>query len=62
MNPGDDYFDTYAFGLLGDCNESEAWAGISESPRVTVTWKVEPKRIDDEDDLKEEDEPEDKRM
>lgn len=48
VNPGDDYFDTYSFGLTGDCNESDAWAYVSESPRVTVTWKVEP-QVSDED-------------
>ena len=54
MNPGDDYFDTYSFGLVGDCNEVDAWAGISESPKLTVTWKVEPKRCDVKDDPEEE--------
>ena len=50
VNPGDDYFDTYSFGLVGVCNESDAWAEISESPKVTVTWNVEPMSSDDEDD------------
>ena len=50
VNPRDDYFDTYSFGLVGDCNESDAWTEISESPKVTVTWKVEPMMDDDESD------------
>ena len=50
VNPGDDYFDTYSFGLVGDCNESDAWEEISESPKVTATWKVEPVMDDDDSD------------
>ena len=53
VNSEEDYFDTYAFGLVGDCNESDVWAEISESPKVTVTWKVEPVMGGDESDPEE---------
>lgn len=42
VDPENEYFDTYSFGLRADCNVSDAWEGISDSPEVTVTWEVEP--------------------
>lgn len=35
-------FDTYSFGLRGECNANADWSGISASPRVMVTWSVDP--------------------
>lgn len=34
--------DTYSFGLTGECNVNGAWENITVSPRVTITWQVEP--------------------
>lgn len=39
---GDIEFDTYSFGLHGECNADADWQDISVSPKVTVTWEVEP--------------------
>jgi len=35
-------FDTYSFGLTGECSSSADWSNISVHPKVAVTWHVEP--------------------
>lgn len=35
-------FDSYSFGLRGECNANADWRGISAYPRVMVTWSVNP--------------------
>lgn len=47
---GDIEFDTYSFGLHGECNADADWQGISVSPKVTVTWEVEPVMPDESKD------------
>lgn len=42
QNDGDISFDSYSFGLRGECNANADWSGISSSPRVMVTWSVDP--------------------
>ena len=59
QNNEDISFDSYSFGLRGACNASADWSGISASPRVMVTWSVDPVYPDvegsfDNYDLKEE--------
>lgn len=40
--PEDIDFDTYTFGLTGECNSNAEWSNISVHPKITVTWHVEP--------------------
>ena len=59
QNDEDISFDSYSFGLRGECNANADWSGISASPRVMVTWSVDPVYPDvegsfDNYDLKEE--------
>ena len=42
-------FDSYSFGLRGECNANADWDGIRAYPRVTVTWSVNPIYSDRED-------------
>lgn len=42
-------FDTYSFGLHGESNENADWREFSASPRVMVTWSVEPVYPEGED-------------
>lgn len=35
-------YDTYSFGLRGECNTNADWSELSVSPKVIVTWEVEP--------------------
>ena len=35
-------YDTYSFGLRGECNIDADWSELSASPKVIVTWEVEP--------------------
>ena len=42
QNDEDISFDSYSFGLRGVCNANSDWSGISASPRVMVTWSVDP--------------------
>lgn len=43
-------FDTYNFGLTGECNPNGNWQGIESShPTITVTWRVEPVVTESED-------------
>lgn len=35
-------FDTYSFGLRGECNANADWRGTGACPRVMVTWSVDP--------------------
>lgn len=35
-------FDTYSFGLTGECSSSADWSNISVHPKITVTWQLEP--------------------
>ena len=42
QNDEDISFDSYSFGLRGECNANADWSGISASPRVMVTWSVDP--------------------
>ena len=50
-------FDQYSFGLHGECNASDAWGKGSVSPKVSVTWSVEPV-MSGEDDAQEAEETE----
>ena len=59
QNDEDISFDSYSFGLRGECNANADWSSISASPRVMVTWSVDPVYPDvegsfDNYDLKEE--------
>ena len=42
QNDEDISFDSYSFGLRGACNANADWSDISASPRVMVTWSVDP--------------------
>lgn len=42
QNNEDISFDTYSFGLRGECNANADWSGVSASPIVIVTWSVDP--------------------
>lgn len=35
-------FDTYFFGLTGECSSNADWSNIAIHPKITVTWDVEP--------------------
>ncbi len=35
-------FDTYSFGLTGECSSDADWSNIAVHPKITVTWNVEP--------------------
>ena len=35
-------YDTYSFGLRGECNINADWRELSVSPKVIVTWEVKP--------------------
>ena len=48
QNYEDISFDSYSFGLRGECNANADWSGISASPRLMVTWSVDPVYPDDE--------------
>jgi len=37
-----DVFDSFSFGLTGACNSNGDWRFVNHTPKVTVTWKVEP--------------------
>ena len=52
-------FDTYSFGLRGECNANADWSGISASPRVMVTWSVDPVMPDRPEETDEEQAKED---
>ncbi len=47
QNDGTTSFDSYSFGIRGECNANADWSGISASPKVTVTWSVDPVYPDD---------------
>ena len=38
----DKSFDTYSFGLRGECNANADWRVTDACPRVMVTWSVDP--------------------
>ena len=42
QNDGDFTFDSYSFGMRGECNANADWKGVSASPKVMVTWTVDP--------------------
>lgn len=42
-------FDKYSFGLMGACNPNADWRKVSVHPMVTVTWRVEPMVIEQEE-------------
>lgn len=48
QNDGDISFDSYSFGLRGECNANADWRGVSAYPRVMVTWTVDPIYPDDD--------------
>lgn len=35
-------FDTYSFGLTGECSSNADWSNVVVHPKITVTWDVEP--------------------
>lgn len=35
-------FDTYSFGLTGECSSNADWSNVAVHPKITVTWDVEP--------------------
>lgn len=35
-------FDTYSFGLTGECSSEVDWESLSVHPKITITWHVEP--------------------
>ena len=35
-------FDTYSFGLKGNCNKEGDWANVPSNPKVVLTWEFEP--------------------
>ena len=38
----EDKFDSYSFGLTGECNADADWEGVKVQPVIEVTWRVEP--------------------
>lgn len=44
-----DAYDTYSFGLTGECNTHADWDGAKVHPVIKITWKVEPVIAEDED-------------
>ena len=58
QNDEDISFDSYSFGLRGECNSNADWSGISASPRVMVTWSVDPVLPDDSNEKAEDEEEE----
>ena len=53
--PEDISFDTYSFGLTGECSSNADWSNIFVHPKVVITWHGEP--VLEEREIKEEDEP-----
>ena len=49
QNDEDISFDSYSFGLRGECNASADWSDTKAYPRVMVTWTVDPIYSDRED-------------
>jgi len=48
---GDDHYvvyDSYTFGLTGECSKSEKWKDINVRPQVEITWEIEPVLGNDE--------------
>ncbi len=42
---GDDQdviYDSYSFGLTGECSNSEKWKNADVQPQVEITWEIEP--------------------
>ncbi len=35
-------YDSYSFGLTGDCSVGDAWRNVNIYPKVEITWHVEP--------------------
>ena len=52
LEGGEEFFDSYSFGLTGETNVKAKWGVITSRPKVQITWTVEPVR-DKEDVLEE---------
>jgi hypothetical protein len=35
-------FDSFSFGVTGECNSEADWSNVYHLPRISVTWKTEP--------------------
>ena len=35
-------FDSFSFGVTGDCNNDADWTNVGNLPKISVTWKTEP--------------------
>lgn len=44
-------FDTYSFGLKGECSSDADWGRFSVLPKITVTWRVEPILTEETDEV-----------
>ena len=49
-------FDTYSFGLTGECSSDADWGKFFVLPKITVTWRVEPILTEEADEEKTEEE------
>lgn len=49
-------FDTYSFGLTGECSSDADWGKFFVLPKITVTWRVEPILTEEADEEKPEEE------
>ena len=56
QNNGDISFDSYSFGLRGECNANADWSSMSASPRVMITWSVDPVMPDNSDETADDEE------
>ncbi len=41
-NADESTFDSFSFGVTGDCNKDADWTRVNALPKMTVTWKTEP--------------------
>ncbi len=35
-------FDSFKFGVMANCNRGGDWGGVTDLPKISVTWKTEP--------------------
>ena len=47
-------FDTYSFGLTGECSSNADWSNVAVHPKITVTWDVEPILMEQESEEEDE--------
>ncbi len=55
-------FDTYSFGLTGECSSDADWGKFFVLPKITVTWRVEPILTEEADEEKTEEENEEENI